>query len=353
MNDINYYMDKVNKKGLDGGVHRTKVYPFFEDGVILVNKREKNFLNLQSVINKCNELGVNIPKYLEYREDGNQAWILEELAPGKEFATLVNCENGVDVLESIPYQHLEKYIRDVFTLGDNGIGVEPRRRNIFYDSNVGFTTIDVALLSDNKRACSLDEVNYFFIMFYPVFVIDFGDDQRGKSIKRKITLNVIKAFENGHPYFKKYSRWIYRNNDYISNLLKDNGIDLSLSESEILDLYSYIEELINLVINRSLNNEDMFYCLYSYTDLLSSSIALIPDFELFDIKNVTLEKYIRSVSYDRLKQMFFDNPDDTNLKEIYFKIRKRELDPINIYSVEYIYEMINEELSELLNNKIL
>lgn len=171
MKSINYYIEKAKDK--DGGQRRTQAYAFSEDGVILVQKYEKDFIELKNRIKKCQEMGVNIPLYIDYKYDGQKYWILEELAPGEEFETLAESGNITKIFENMPYEHLEKYIKDVYLLDVNGIGVEPRRRNIFYDVDRGFTTIDVALLSKCEKQESLEEVDYFFTMFAPVFLFPF------------------------------------------------------------------------------------------------------------------------------------------------------------------------------------
>lgn len=57
-------------------------------------------------------------------------------------------------------------------------------------------------------------------MYSNVLLVKFTEDKKGKNIHQKTCLNMIKAFENGHPFFKKYSRWIYRNNIDYANALK-------------------------------------------------------------------------------------------------------------------------------------
>lgn len=351
MKDIRWYIEKVKSEGINGGVHRTKSYPFTEDGVILVNKSERDFNGLKGAINCCKDLGVNIPAYIDYLESDDEYWILEELAPGNEFADLVNNENGVKVIDEIPYEQIEKYIRDVYLLVKNGIGVEPRRRNIFYDKEKGFYTIDVSLISKNRDNNSLREVSSFFNMFYPVFMVNFGDNEYGNLVRTKTKLKVMSAFEKGHPTFNKYKRWIYREKIDLANMLQENGCDLTLTQSEKEGLAMYIEELINIAVNRFSNEEEMFNSLYGYIDLLSASIGYCSDFDLFDRNETDLKSYIEKSVYKRLKEMFLKDFRNEQLRDVYFRIRRKEIDPINIYDVDDINAEIEEEISELINRK--
>ena len=118
MKNIDFYIKEVQDKKIDGGNHRTKAYAFADDGVILINKYEKNFAELKKRIQKCHDLGVNIPLYLDYKEDETDSWILEKLAPGKEYASFFRTsdENITKFYENLPYEHIEKYIHDSYLL---------------------------------------------------------------------------------------------------------------------------------------------------------------------------------------------------------------------------------------------
>lgn len=351
VNSIDSYIKKT--KGRNGGERRTKAYVFAEDNVILVQKSENDFVELQKVIKSCKVQGINIPMYIDYKYDGEKYWILEELAPGKELQSLAESEDATKIWGNMPYEHIEKYVKDVYLLQENGIGVEPRRRNIFYDSNKGFTTIDVALLSNNENQDALKEVDYFFKMFAPVFLIPFSDDEYGQIVKDKMILNVMKAFECGHPFFAKYKRWIYRGNSYYADFLKNHGIDLNLNEEEYNLLIGYINTLINSIVQDKIDHpETLFYNNnIGYIDLLNSSIAYCPDFNLFNLKEQTLEKYVETTVYNKIKSLFLNNQDDDNLRNLYFKIRRKELDPVSIYPIDYLDEQIETEIMSM-NTKI-
>ena len=164
MQNIDWYIEQVKKGNIDGGIERTKAYRFEHDSVVLVQKNEEDFYVLKEKIDLCKKQGINIPTYYEYKD----GYILEELAKGDEFAHLINGNPDViKNIEQIPYQHIEKYLRDSFLLEMNGIGVEPRRRNIFYDKDIGFTTIDVANMKkvENISDITIYDVDYFFTMY--------------------------------------------------------------------------------------------------------------------------------------------------------------------------------------------
>lgn len=115
MKSIDYYLNKIKTGTIDGGNERTKAYSFNDDGVILVNKSEDDFEELKKRIKKCKDLGINIPEYYDYIESEVYGyWILEELAKGEQFANLVNNDNGQNIINHIPYEQIEKYIRDSY-----------------------------------------------------------------------------------------------------------------------------------------------------------------------------------------------------------------------------------------------
>lgn len=352
MQNIDFYIKEVQEKKRNGGNHRTKVYPFREERLILVNKSEKNFKEIKNRIKKCSNLGVNIPLYLDYKYDGKDYWILEELAIGKEYESLVRDENITNIYANIPYEHMEKYVKDCYLLKMNGIGLEPRYRNIFYDKEKGFTNIDVSLYNEKTNPDSLRATSYFFEMISPVFNPLFRNDEYGQIVRERTILNTMKAFENGHPFFKKYKRWIYRNSPRYAEFLEKKGYDLSLDEKEYAEFIEIINQLINDIVNEKLNNpSDLFINKNtSYIDLLESSIAYCPQFDLFD-KTQNLKKYIQNSVYNRIKSMFLENMNHDILKELYFKIRRKELDPVNIYPEEMINNKIMKELEELKSEK--
>ena len=352
MKSIDYYIEKVKVNNIFGGENRTKAYPFKEDGVILVEKVEKDFEELKKRIKKCKNLGINIPEYFDYKiTDNSEYWILEELAQGEEFAKLVNNDSGQYIINDIPYEHIEKYINDSYLLGINGIGAEPRRRNIFYDRVKGFTTIDVAVYNNNDEMDSLESVAYFFDTYSNVLLVKFTDDENGKNIRQKTYLNMIKAFENGHPFFKKYSRWIYRNNGNYADMVKKIGYDLSLDDEEYNELIFLISKLVDDIVKEKISNpSDLFNNRKtSYIDLLSSSIDYCSQFNLYDTQHCMLKEYIEKQVFNKIKQLFLDNPDDNSLKELYFEIRRNELDPVNIYPIEVVNKTITEELDKMNN----
>lgn len=352
MKNIDYYIKEVKSKDIYGGDEQTKAYPFKDEGVILVKKGEKDFEELKKRIKKCKNLGINIPEYYDYKiTDESDCWILEELAPGEQLAILINNDNGQENVNNIPYEHIEKYINDSYLLHINGIGVEPRRRNIFYNKEKGFTIIDIGIYNNTKEQDLLEEVAYFFEMYSNVLLLEFSEDKKGKNIQQKTYLNMIKAFENGHPFFKKYSRWIYRNNIGYANALKKIGYDLSLDNREYNELTSLINKLVNDIVEEKVKNPaDLFNNRKTmYIDLLSSSINYCSQFNLYDIQHHTLKEYIEKQVFSKIKLLFLSNQEDKALKELYYQVRKMELDPVNIYPIEFVNKTIEKELSSVNN----
>lgn len=353
MKNIEYYLNEIIDKKMFGGERRTKVYPFPEDKVIVVEKSESDFDRLKDQIKKCKDLGVSIPEYYEYKynEDSGTCYILEELACGIALDYLIDNKDGQDIVNSIPYNQIEKYINDSYLLEINGIGVEPRRRNIFYDKEKGFTTIDVALFnnSKNKKIDSLESVSHFFQMYKNVLLVNFSEDEYGQSMREKTILNMIKAFENGHPYFKKYSRFIFRNDYEYANILKKIGYDLTLDDDENEKLEYYINSLIEEIVELKISDqEDLFTnSKIGYIDLLSSSISYCQQFKLFDKEKYKLKYYIESCVFSKIKELYIGNSNSDSLKELYYKIRKKEIDPVSIYPDEYLESKIDEELKEI------
>lgn len=354
MKSIYYYLNKIKTGTIDGGNERTKAYSFNNDGVILVNKSEDDFDELKKRIKKCKDLAINIPEYYDYiGSEASGYWVLEELAKGEQFANLVNNDNGQDIINHIPYEQIEKYIRDLYLLGNNGIGVEPRRRNIFYDIEKGFTTIDVGL-SNEIWEDSLESVNYFFQMFSRVMLVNFTEDEFGKNIREKTYLKVIKAFENGHPFFKKYEKWIFRGDIAFATFLEKNGYNFVLNEDEHNELINYIDALIKDATQNVINNAELIYSLgisRNYVDLLKSSIEYCPQFDLSKFNGRTLFDFIKMSVWEKIKLMFLENLNNENLKKLYYEIRRRELDPVRKYSEEYIIRFIDDEIKALNNKK--
>lgn len=348
MRSIDYYITESYK--MSGGEHRTKSYPFVEDNVILVQKPEEDFNELKKRIEICKEKGVNIPAYIDYKFDGENYWILEELAPGKEFQSLVKNGNIEKIFAEMPAKHIEKYFKDVYTLGVNGIGIEPKRRNIFYDTEKGFTTIDVGLNKDFKEHTTLAETYRFFNMYFGVCLPPFSDNEYGEIVRKKTTINVMNAFEKSHPLFKKYQRWIYRSEDYFAEFLKNNGVNLMLDEDEKQMFIDLVNELIDNIVQQKIENPDC-NSNYSYISFLSSSINYYTNFNLFDLNECTLEKYVYNVVNSKIKELFYENTNDNNLHELYLTIRRKELDPIHIYPMDYIYLLIEKEIKEINHNK--
>lgn len=347
--NIDYYIEEVKKGHIDGGGGRTKAYMFKDDNVILVQKYEKDFAELKDRIKRCKLLGINIPAYIDYKtdDDGN-CWILEQLAKGKELASLVNDENGRSIISNIPYEHIEKYLRDVYLLSINGIGVEPRRRNIFYDETEGFTTIDVSTKNPTENFDSLEKVSKFFNMYAGVCNISLPKDENNKSVKEKMLLNILRAFENSHPFFNKYKRWIYRGSQYWGSFVEEQGVDLTLDSKEYEELTKYIDELINGIVNEKINCPENFgnSSHASYIETLEASIAYCPNFTLYDTNNHSLEEYINHLVYERIKSLFFENGSNSVLRNLYYKIRKKEIDPLNIYEPDQVTEEIEQEIKE-------
>lgn len=351
MSRIDYYIEKVNN--IPSGIRRTKAYPFREDNVILVNKNEQDYDELQRKIAICNKQGINIPLYIDYKNSIDGGWILEELAPGYEFQYLVDNEDITKIFGNMPYEHIQKYIHDVYTLLKNGIGVEPKRRNIFYDKEKGFTTIDVAVMNNVIDLDSLHGANQFFQMFAPVLLIPFSNDEYGQSVKEKTMLNVMKALETEYPHFEKYKRWIYRSNSQFAEFLQNRGYELTLDDEECTQLTNLIESLVNDIANEKVANPESLFINYhmAYIDLLASSINYCPDFDLFDAKGQQLDEYVRNAVFAQLKELFLNNPSDTNLRFLYMKIRKKELDPVDIYPVDILNSKIDEEIQNILNQR--
>lgn len=352
MKNIEYYIEQVKKAKIDGGIERTKAYPFFDDNVILVNKFENDFDELKKRIQIVKNKGVSIPLYIEYEEKENECWILEELAVGQEFAQLVNNENGYIFISNIPQEHITKYINDAFRLSKNGIGIEPRRRNIFYDKNIGFTTIDVSAMNlDSKNdENDLEEVSYFYDMMTPIFNVEFPDTDIGIEQRKLHRLKLLKAFEEGHPFFKKYEKIIILNDGI---LLEQLGIDVQniyFNEKDKSNLITFINNLIEKMCHEKIENGEYAQSHIEYKRLLQNAIDHCVDFSLFDTESENLEQYIERDVSNKIKKLFFANMSDVRLKNAYINIRRKELDPFNLYDSDEVINKIYLELEKISKN---
>ena len=322
MRNIDEYIDIVKKGNIDGGDKRTKAYRFEEDGVVLIRKSEDKFYELKEKIDLCKKQGINIAAYYDYKKTENgECYILEELAKGTEFASLINDNpDALKIVSEIPYNHIEKYIRDSFLLEINGVGAEPRRRNIFYDNEIGFTIIDVLSMKEKMTIenMDIDEVYYFFLTYAHIIPNCYKNNDYEKSVSDKIKSYLIEAFEKGHPLFKKYERWIFRNDEDFVDFVSKNGVDLTLNSDEI----KYFKDCINECIEDEVTNHinDVYFQHENFFNqkirVLSKSIEFCSKSELLGDDNISLEKFISNSVNQKLevkqRQMFpeiFENRD--------------------------------------------
>lgn len=165
-------------------------------------------------------------------------------------------------------------------------------------------------------------------------------------------MNIIKAFENGHPFFEKYKRWIYRRKPYFADFLKNHGVNLTLDSNEQIELINLINAFIDTRVQEIIEHPSALFNnnKISYIDLLNSSISYCSNFSLFKTEEETLTMYIKRNVHERIKSMFFANVSDENLRSIYYEIRRNELDPVGIYPIENVYEYITEEMHSMSNN---
>lgn len=145
---------------------------------------------------------------------------MEELATGKQYDRLFDNENSTNIIADMPYKHMEKYLRDVYILGINGIGVEPRKRNIFYDETEGFTTIDVGMLDSIGDPDSVEEVSDQNIsptanaIIVNLFRDYFATEEQKVKIKEILDLNQKKEEQEKYDsdnLFKKQNKEITKN----------------------------------------------------------------------------------------------------------------------------------------------
>ena len=307
MKNIDYYIEQVRKNDIDGGIEETKAYRFKDDGVVLVAKPEPKFYELKQKIDLCKKKGINIPEYYDYKEtDSGECYILEEIAKGTEFAHLVN--NNLDafkVVSEIPYAHIEKYIKDAFLFELNGIGVEPRRRNIFYDKDVGFTVIDVGSMEPiNIENMTIKDVDYFFEMYKDVIPHRFEANDNEKNVSNRIKADLIRAFEKGHPLFKKYERWIFRRDKYVAKEFDLDIEDLNLNKDELEYLKKYIDGYIESVVEKNSENLHLNYRASEGNlnqDVIMGSVGFCSQKDLFGSNDISLEAYVTSSVYQRLE----------------------------------------------------
>ena len=341
MGIIDLYISKIGNKS--GGNQRTLAYPFVEDGVILVKKCDDDFLEKKAIIEKCKKMGVNVPLYIDYKYDGQNYWILEELAPGKELEQIICNENIIDILE--------KYVSDSYILWYNGLGLETRPRNVFYDKEKGFTNIDVGLLPNIPNPDSLYEVNCFFRTVFPVLVnYNYPKNSYGEVVKEQVMSNAIKAFENVHPFFKKYRRWIYRTEEEYCRFIETQGEDLTLSDEEHKELLYYIESYIDLLIDNSIKNQSICIVLNDIFFILEAAIKYCPKFSLFNLEEKTLAQYVSESFSNKLKSKFSLDTDNPILRELYIQDRTITLFR-NLIPYDEIDAIIEEEINAIVNNK--
>lgn len=340
--DINWYIQEILDNNIDGGEDRTKTYRFEEDNVIVVRKHERKFEELKIKIDKCRALGVNIPGYLDYKD----GWILEEIAPGNRFSDIVMNDKDSTIISNLPYEHIAKYFKDCYILENNGVGIEPRRRNIFYDKEKGFSTIDVSSLEKDKAVSSLEEIYSFFNTYSNVIT---GGDYLNETSRKNIMNKIMRAFESVCPEFEKNKRWIYRANDEYAELLKNQGYDLSLTEDEKIEYKGLINNLVEDVTNEYIEDfEKGYFGCYkktAYTDMLEKSIEYYSDFDLFDANKQNLREYIDQSVNEKIKVLYRENKSD-KLKELYIRFRMNELNPYGMYDYDQVSEYIQKELIE-------
>lgn len=209
-------------------------------------------------VNKKNEKGVRTPAHLAMKRETNgnknYCWVLQEKAKGESFSKYCNLDDPLEqlkrqqVIAHAPDSHFEKYVSDLAELFY--FGLEPKPKNIFYDSdtlNGGFTTID--LLDDGAGKSfdsdSLCDINYLDKLCATIGNCSiFSYNKKATSEQKELSSNLyyvimyklFKAMSKVIPNFSTKERWLLREKD--NNTLekfKMLGLkydDLTLTEEE-------------------------------------------------------------------------------------------------------------------------
>jgi hypothetical protein len=250
LNDIDYYIKQTDimENCSAGG---SACYSF-DDNVVLVKHIARGAYQpfeyaekIAEWVNKKNEKGVKIPKYLAIKrteENGTGVcWVLQEKAKGINKAVSYSSE----VLKA-PDSHYEQLVSDMCELIDSGF--ERKSKNIFYDSDTekgGFTLIDFTIKNPRDFNNTFSDVYNVYIWARDVVKLN---DWRGKrwfteQENMEASRRVFMAMEKVIPNFEHHRRNLLRRIDeetldYFSTHEVDVGdLTLTIKEQKQFEIY--------------------------------------------------------------------------------------------------------------------
>ena len=356
MRNIDWYINEsLNRENISTSY--TKAYSFSDDGVILVqySKDRPNMDEVSSEIEKLNREGVNTPRYLDYKYVGDYCYVLQELEKGICFSEITRNHN-LEFASNIPSNHYEKFIRDVIKM--NGLGIELRPRNFFYDEEVGFTIIDIqGVYNSSFDSNSLVDVNFMFNHIYSGLNVNFenaSNEELDKleilNAKRKI--KILGAFDNSLDGFSKFKRWILRNNFNVLSDLNKYGYNVSnldLSEDEKSFFNELVSKYIDIDIEELLEGKDEFgrNNKSKVRNALEGSILFYDDYQYKDFDDNWDSIYLKKLSDIYLMERNNKVIEDELIRRI-----MRVIDPVSIYVYEVLYQYVKDNLDNYINGNL-
>lgn len=276
MIDINEYIEKTKNmvNSSDGG---SKAF-IFDDKVLVCYESltkygipRENEEEIMINVNRMNDIGVNTPKHLAMKREiigeKSYCYVLQERAMGKCYNYYCKSNSPIEQLKKqkevldAPDSHFEKYVSDLIKLFHYGL--EPKPKNIFYDKEIGFTTIDLLGIENDKQFNyeSLKDILYLFSLTYSIlnnrispYSKDVSDDLKevSEEMYYMTRYKIFNAIKKNIPNFEFFERFVLRSFDeetlekFREYGLVDDDFLLNQSEEE------YFETMLNYIAKDSL-----------------------------------------------------------------------------------------------------
>ncbi len=135
-----------------------------------------------------------------------------------------------------PQEHFDKLVKDCLDVRKFGIEIDPKPLNFFYDSNVGYTIIDVIGYNDSSKIVSPYFTGYIFGIVYgygkPVAMVD-GDFFTG--IPKEYSDRLRAAYKVLDTKIVRALRKYKIQNDYIQTFL-----------AKRCEQYTHLDEIVEI-----------------------------------------------------------------------------------------------------------
>jgi len=268
-------------------------------------------------VNQKRKEGVRTPAHLAIKretelnpktgEETEVCWVLQELAPGKNFnyychgETITDKINLQEVIANAPFSHFQKLVKDVMELLYFGIEIKPQ--NVYYDDNKktgGFTIIDLLKDgSENKfnsesmadirflKDCCTNLIERCGIGYFDKATIP--EREKSQELRYQMRACIFQALESTIPNFSNKRRWLLRSYSKDTlNYFSTHGLivgNLSLTESEVNEFASQLRHIADTCIEKIASGEYRYWQIMCNEIRISLSQNLLNDAWLYHPSN--------------------------------------------------------------------